>query len=65
MPATKNVELYNPEMDESKPKSEVNQYKYINNINNINRREMLEKGKLYDFLVVEFSARSNFSVNKL
>ena len=23
MPATKNVELYNPEMDESKPKSEV------------------------------------------
>ena len=25
VPATKNVELYNPEMDESKPKSEVNQ----------------------------------------
>ena len=23
VPATKNVELYNPEMDESKPKSEV------------------------------------------
>ena len=58
MPATKNVELYNPEMDESKPKSEVDP-------TIIDRREILGKAKRYDFLVVEFSARSNFSVNKL
>ena len=30
MPATKNVELYNPEMDESKPKSEVLSLKHWN-----------------------------------
>ena len=30
VPATKNVELYNPEMDESKPKSEVLSLKHWN-----------------------------------